>query len=420
MWASALRGQLVGQPLDVVAAAPRIDDAAGAGLLLQQELRVAGDAGGEVGRQRDGLVERVGVQRLRVALRRRHGLDARARHVVEHVLRGEAPARRLAVRAQRQRAAVLGVELLVMSFAHEQAGGAHLGDLHEEVHADRPEERQARRERVDVEPGLDAGARVLDAVGQRVAELEVGRRPGLLHVIAGDRDRVELRHVARGVGEDVRHDAHRGLGRIDVGVAHHEFFEDVVLDRAGQLLRRHALLLAGDDEEGEHRQHRAVHGHRHGHLLQRNAGEQRAHVVDGIDGDARHADVAAHARMVAVVAAVGGEVEGDREALLAGGDVAPVEGVGIFRRREAGILAHGPRLRRVHGRVWAAQVGRHAGEGIEEVEAGGVGRGVERLDGDAFGRLVDNRIDRRCRCGCAGAAGEVNFREVGEAGHASP
>ncbi len=61
-----LAGELVGQPLDVVAAAPRIDDAAGAGLLLQQELRVAGDAGGEVGRQRDGLVERVGVQRLRV------------------------------------------------------------------------------------------------------------------------------------------------------------------------------------------------------------------------------------------------------------------------------------------------------------------------------------------------------------------
>ena len=31
---------------------------------------------------------------------------------------------------------------------------------------------------------------------------------------------------------------HRGCGRINVGVPHHELFEDVVLDRAGELLRR--------------------------------------------------------------------------------------------------------------------------------------------------------------------------------------
>ena len=40
----------------------------------------------------------------------------------------------------------------------------------------------------------------------------------------------------------------------------------------------HALLLAGDDEQRQHRQHRAVHGHRHGHLVERDAVEQRAHV----------------------------------------------------------------------------------------------------------------------------------------------
>jgi hypothetical protein len=56
------------QALDIVAAAPRVDDA-GARFLLQEELRVARDAGGEVGRQRERFVQRVGVQRLRVALR---------------------------------------------------------------------------------------------------------------------------------------------------------------------------------------------------------------------------------------------------------------------------------------------------------------------------------------------------------------
>ena len=160
-----------------------------------KQLRVAGDAGGEVGRQRDGLVERVGVQRLRAAVRRRHA----PRCTVRVTLLNTSCAVRLqplslAVRAQRQRAGVLGLELVLDELRPQQARGAHLGDLHEEVHADRPEERQPRRERVDVEAGGDAGARVLDAVGQRVGELQVGRRAGLLHVIAGDGDGVELRH----------------------------------------------------------------------------------------------------------------------------------------------------------------------------------------------------------------------------------
>ena len=78
----------------------------------------------------------------------------------------------------------------------QQPGRAQLGDLHEEVHADGPEERQPRRERVDVQPGRQPGPEVLHAVGQRVGQLQVGRRPGLLDVVAGDGDRVEPRHLA--------------------------------------------------------------------------------------------------------------------------------------------------------------------------------------------------------------------------------
>ena len=120
----------------------------------------------------------------------------------------------------------------------EEPRGAQLRHLHEEVHADCPEEGQARRELVDGEPGGEAGADVLDAVGERVGELQVLRRPGLLHVVAGDGDRVELRHVGRGVGEDVADDPHRALGRVDVGVPDHELLEDVVLDRARELVGR--------------------------------------------------------------------------------------------------------------------------------------------------------------------------------------
>jgi hypothetical protein len=37
------------------------------------------------------------------------------------------------------------------------------------------------------------------------------------------------------VRHDVGDDTQGGLGRVDVGVADHELFEDVVLDRAGKL-----------------------------------------------------------------------------------------------------------------------------------------------------------------------------------------
>jgi hypothetical protein len=93
---------------------------------------------------------------------------------------------------------------------------------------------------------------------------------------------------------------------------------------------RNALFFGRHDVERHDRQHRAVHGHRHGHLVERNAVEQRAHVVDGIDGHTGHAHIAGHARMVGVVAAVGGQIEGDRQPFLAGGQVAPVESVGVF------------------------------------------------------------------------------------------
>ena len=99
-------GEVGGEPLDVGGAGPRVDDPGRARLLLQHQLGVAGDAGREVGGQGDGLVEGVGVQALGVALGGRHRLDAGAHDVVEDVLRGERPARGLAVGAQRERLGV--------------------------------------------------------------------------------------------------------------------------------------------------------------------------------------------------------------------------------------------------------------------------------------------------------------------------
>ena len=96
-------------------------------------------------------------------------------------------------------------------------------------------------------PRAERVAHVLETVGERERELLHRGRARLLHVVAGDRDRVELRHVLRRVLDDVGDDPHARLGRIDVGVADHELLEDVVLDRPAELVLGDALLLRGDD-----------------------------------------------------------------------------------------------------------------------------------------------------------------------------
>ena len=59
-------------------------------------------------------------------------------------------------------------------------------------------DRRLARRLIDVEGRhRDPGAGILDAVGQRIGQLQVRRRAGFLHVIAGNRDRIELRHVLR-------------------------------------------------------------------------------------------------------------------------------------------------------------------------------------------------------------------------------
>ena len=292
------------------------------------------------------------------------------------------------------------------SRAPQRAGRAHLGDLHEEVHADRPEEAEPRGELVDGHPGREAGPHVLDTVRQRVGELEVLGRPGLLDVVAGDRDRVEAGHPRRGVAEDVGDDPHARLGRVDVGVADHELLEDVVLDGPAELLRLDPLLLGRGDVEREDRQHGAVHGHRHRHLVERDAVEERPGVVDRVDRHAGHADVAAHPRVVGVVAAVGRQVEGDAEPLLAGREVAAVEGVGLLGGGEAGVLPDRPRLGRVHRRVRPAQERREPGPGVERVEPLEVLGAVDREDVDALGRQP--RLPIRLRSDLFAAAGAAD------------
>ena len=177
-----------------------------------------------------------------------------------------------------------------------------------------------------------------------------------------------------------------------------------------------ALLFRRDDIARQHRQHGAVHGHRHGHLVQRDIREQDLHVLDAVDRDARLADIADDARMVAVIAAMGREVEGDRQAHLTGREVRLVELVALLGRGEAGVLPDRPGTVRVHGRPWPTGVGRKAGERFQ-LQPGQIVSRIERLDGDAFRRVPDQGV-RRGATGVLGCQrGPVGQRLLGEINH---
>src|ERR1700685_2650080 len=117
--------------------------------------------------------------------------------------------------------------------------------------------------------------------------------------------------------------------------------------------------------------------------------------------------------MVAVIAAVGGEIESDREALLAAGEIAAVEGVGILRRGEAGILPDGPWLSDVHGGIGAAQERRDAGIAVEVGNTGEVGGTVAALDRDAF----RGEPGRSRRGGSGRRIGKIELRKIGNLAH---
>ena len=196
------------------------------------------------------------------------------------------------------------------------------------------------------------------------------------------------------VFDDVGHDPHARLGRIDVGVAHHELFEDVVLDGARQRLKSHALFLASHDVTGHDRQYGTVHRHRHAHLVERYAVEEDQHVLDRIDGHASLADVADDSRVIAVVAAMRCEVERDRQPHLAPGQVGSIERVGFFGSGEPGVLANRPGAVRVHGGPRPPHERRHAGDPAQMSETVEVVFGVERLHIDAFGGRHRQLVER--------------------------
>ena len=263
----------------------------------------------------------------------------------------------LRVEAHPQGLVALGAVGVAHLAGPDPARGAVLRDLLEEVDVGVEEEREARREGVDVEPALERRLDVREAVLEREGELLLRGRARLADVVAGDRDRVPARHPLGAPLDHVGDQAHRRLDREAPLLLGDVLLQDVGLDRAAERLGRDALLLGGADVEGEQDRRRGVDRHRGRHPVERDAVEEVDHVVEGVDRHALDAHLAEAAGVVGVEAHQGRHVERRREAGLAVVEQVAEALVRLLGGAEAGELAHRPQPAPVHRRIDAARVG---------------------------------------------------------------
>ena len=147
------------------------------------------------------------MQRLRAAEDRRDRLRGHADEVDLGLLRGELHTCCLRMEAQHLRLRIVCAELIAHDTRPDATRGAKLRHLFEQGRARHEEEREPGRELVDVLTGRNRGAHVFDAVSEGEPDLLRGRRAGLRHVIAGDRDGVPFRDLGPAIAEHVGDEA---------------------------------------------------------------------------------------------------------------------------------------------------------------------------------------------------------------------
>ena len=107
------------------------------------------------------------------------------------------------MRSQHKGFRVFRVEMPLHEFGPQKAGSPQFGDFHEIMHAGGKEKGQARRKGINIKPCCHAGANVFKPVSKSIGKLEIIRGASLLHVIAGDGNKIELRHVGRAIAKNI-------------------------------------------------------------------------------------------------------------------------------------------------------------------------------------------------------------------------
>ena len=99
--------------------------------------------------------------------------------------------------------------------------------------------------------------------------------------------------MPRAVFDNIGAQAQGRARRIDVSTARQVFLEDVVLGGAADLFRRETFFLRRHHVQREGDRRSPVHSQRRARLFERQTMENSFHVLQRVDGDADHADLAA-------------------------------------------------------------------------------------------------------------------------------
>ncbi len=148
--------------------------------------------------------------------------------------------------------------------------------------------------------------------------------------------------------KNISHYFHREFRWIDIGITHHKFFQDIILDGTCHFFQFGTLLQTSIDVECQNRQYSTVHGHGHRHLIQRNAIEEHLHILYRTDGYTCFSHIAHYPFMVGIIAAVCCQVECNRQALLSGSQVTAIKSIGFLSGRKACVLPDSPRTHGIH------------------------------------------------------------------------
>ena len=146
-----------------------------------------------------------------------------------------------------------------------------------------------------------------------------------------------------------------------------------------------SLPLGCGDVEAEQQRGGGVDGHGRADPAQRDAVEQRLHVLQAAYRDAHLAHLALGQGVVGVVADLRGQVEGDGEPGLSLLQQVAKAAVGVLSGGVPRVLPHGPHAAPVSAGLHAPGIGELAGEadvfGVVEAPVAQVFRGVERVNG---------------------------------------
>src|SRR5689334_8407676 len=182
------------------------------------------------------------MQRLCTAQYSSQRLDCYAHNIVLRLLRGETDPRGLRMEAHQPGTGILCLECFAHLTRPDATCSAVFGNLFEEVVMSIEEEGKAWREFIYIHTAGDAPTHILQSIAERESQFLHGSRTRLTDMISGNGNRIPLRNILRAEFHRVDDESHGWLGWENIFLLCDEFFENIVLDGAAQLICANASV----------------------------------------------------------------------------------------------------------------------------------------------------------------------------------